>query len=435
MSGIRWLVLCVLVLGPGAAVAEEPEVDGGLEGRMAVVREVLRDVPLIDGHNDTPWAIRSHVDNRLGEFDFNDTTGFDRPMQTDLRRLRAGGVGAVFWSVWVPTELSGPEAVTTVIEQIDLVHRLTQKYPEDLEMALTAADVRRIHSGGRIASLIGAEGGHCLNDSLAVLRQLFALGVRYLTLTHWDNTAWADAATDAPQHDGLTDFGRAVVGEMNRLGMMVDLSHVSPQTMADVLAVTRAPIIFSHSGASRLNPHPRNVPENILASVAENRGVVMVDFVPVFLSDTYLGWRAAAKAEKTRLETYYPGDPQAVKDAMDLWMGDHPPPAVDVEDVADHIDEVRRVAGIDHVGIGSDFDGMPKGPEGLDDVSGYPLLLAELLDRGYSRDDVAKVAGLNVLRVMADVERVAAELQRTEAPNESLLVDLDGPEHDETSSN
>lgn len=440
MSGIRRLLSCVLVviaggLIPGIAVANEPQDDSELQGRLAAVQELLREVPLIDGHNDTPWEIRAHVDNRLGGFDFNDTTVLESPMQTDIQRLRAGGVGGVFWSVWVPTELSGPEAVAAVIEQIDLVHRLAQKYPEDLEIALTAADVRRVHAGGRIASLIGAEGGHCLNDSLAVLRQLYGLGVRYLTLTHWDNTTWADAATDAPQHDGLTDFGRAVVGEMNRLGMIVDLSHVSPRTMADVLAVTRAPIIFSHSGAVRLNPHPRNVPEDILGSVAENGGVVMVDFVPVFLSHPYLRWRAAAKAEKTRLETFFPEDPAAVDEGMELWNRDHMAPTVSVSDVADHIDEVRRVAGIDHVGIGSDFDGMPKGPVGLEDVSGYPLLLAELLDRGYSREDVAKVAGLNVLRVMGEVERVAAELQRTEAPNDLLLVDLDGPEHDESSSN
>ncbi len=435
MSGIRWLLVSLLVVFTGVAAADGPQDGGDLENRIAVVREVLREVPLIDGHNDTPWEIRSLVDNRLVDFDFNDTTGLDSPMQTDIQRLRAGGVGGVFWSVWVPTELSGPEAVTTVIEQIDLVHRLTQKYPEDLEIARTAADVRRIHAGGRIASLIGAEGGHCLDDSLAVLRQLYVLGVRYLTLTHWENTAWADAATDAPQHDGLTDFGRAVVGEMNRLGMIVDLSHVSPRTMADVLAATKAPVIFSHSGALRLNPHPRNVPDDVLRSIAQNGGVVMVDFVPVFLSDPFLSWRAAAKAERTRLETYFPGDPAAVNEAMDLWKRDHVPPTVSVSDVADHVDEVRRVAGIDHVGIGSDFDGMPKGPVGLDDVSGYPLLLAELLSRGYSRDDIAKLAGLNVLRVMGEVERVAAELQRSEVPNDLLLVDLDGPEHDETGGN
>lgn len=435
MRGFRWLVVCLLVAFAGAVAGAVPSDDRGHGERMAVAREVLREVPLIDGHNDAPWEIRSLVHNRLGDFDFNDTSGLDNPMQTDIHRLRAGGVGGVFWSVWVPTELSGPEAVTAVIEQIDLVHRLAQKYPEDLAIALTASDVRRIHAGGRIASLIGAEGGHCLGDSLAVLRQIYALGVRYLTLTHWENTAWADAATDAPEHDGLTDFGGAVVGEMNRLGMIVDLSHVSPQTMADVLAVTRAPIIFSHSGASRLNKHPRNVPEDILGSVADNGGVVMVDFVPVFLSAPYLSWRAAAKAEKTRLETYFPGDSAAVEEAMNVWSRDHLPPTVSVADVADHIDEVRRVAGIDHVGIGSDFDGMPKGPVGLDDVSGYPLLLAELLRRGYSREDVAKVAGLNVLRVMSEVERVAAELQRTEVPNDLLLVDLDGPEHDESSSN
>jgi len=435
MRGFRWLVVCLLLVFAGALAGAVPTDDGGHGERMAVARQVLREVPLIDGHNDAPWAIRSLVHNRLGDFDFNDTSGLDNPMQTDIHRLRAGGVGGIFWSVWVPTESSGPEAVTAVIEQIDLVHRLTQKYPEDLAIALTASDVRRIHASGRIASLIGAEGGHCLGDSLAVLRQIYALGVRYLTLTHWDSTAWADAATDTPQLDGLSDFGRAVVREMNRLGMMVDLSHVSADAMNDAIDVTRAPVVFSHSNARALNPHPRNVPDEVLRRVTDNGGVVMVNFGNFFISADVVSRVAAGKAEKARLETVFPGEPAAVTAAMDQWYTDHPMPEVTVEDLADHIDHIRSVAGIDHVGLGSDYDGVSSLPVGMEDVSGYPLLLAELLRRGYSREDVAKVAGLNVLRVMSEVERVAAELQRTLVPNDLLLVDLDGPEHMESSGN
>ncbi len=435
MTGFRWLVVCLCVLSAGAAAGDVPPADSDDGGRMAIALEVLREVPLIDGHNDAPWAIRSVVDNRLGDFDFNDTSGLDRPMQTDIRRLREGRVGGVFWSVWVPTELSGPEAVTTVIEQIDLVHRLVRAYPEDLAIALTAADVWRIHAGGQIASLIGAEGGHCLDDSLAVLRQLYALGVRYLTLTHWDNTAWADAATDTPEHGGLTEFGRAVVREMNRLGMMVDLSHVSADAMNDAMDVARAPIIFSHSNARALNSHPRNVPDDVLLRVRDSGGVVMVNFGNFFISNDVVSRVAAGKAEKARLQTVYPGDPEVVDASMTKWYTDHPMPEVTVADLADHIDHIRSIAGVDHVGLGSDYDGVSTVPQGMEDVSGYPLLLAELLRRGYSREDVAKIAGLNVLRVMAEVEQVAAELQRVEAPNDLLLADLDGPEHLESSGN
>ena len=244
------------------------------EGPSQTVQRVLDTVPLIDGHNDAPWAIRARVKNRLTQFDFTDTTGLERPMHTDIARLREGGVGAQFWSVWVPTDLEGPEAVQTVLEQIDLVHRLTAAYPDDLELAWSAADVRRIHGEGRIASLIGAEGGHSIGGSLAVLRSLAALGVRYLTLTHWQSIPWADAATDDPSAHGLSPFGREVVREMNRLGMLVDLSHVSAQAMHDALDTTRAPVIFSHSNALALNPHPRNVPDDVLRRLPDNGGVV-----------------------------------------------------------------------------------------------------------------------------------------------------------------
>jgi membrane dipeptidase len=386
------------------------------DGVRDEILELLRAVPLVDGHNDAPWSIRSRVSNHLKGFDFKDTTGLDKPMHTDLTRLRAGGVGGVFWSVWVPPELEGGEAVTAVLEQIDVVHRLIRKYPEDLEIALTADDVRRIHSAGRIASLIGAEGGYSIDDSLAVLRQLYAVGTRYMTLTHWSNVGWADAATDAPRIGGLSEFGEAVVREMNRLGMMVDLSHVSEQVMVDVLDLTRAPVIFSHSSAKSLNPHPRNVSDDVLRKLSANDGVVMVNFASLFISSVYLDRYGAAKAEEARLEAVNPGDPALVASEMERWYEANPIPSVPLAEVADHIDHIRDVAGIDHVGLGSDYDGVSSLPEGLGDVSGYPALLAELANRGYSVNDLAQVAGLNVLRVMEAVEDVAAELQRTEDP-------------------
>ncbi|HSL16959.1 MAG TPA: dipeptidase [Methylomirabilota bacterium] len=414
------------------APASEPVPDTG-PGIDAMVREVLRDVPLVDGHNDAPWAIRSRVKNHLAGFDFRDTASLERPMQTDLARLRAGGVGAQFWSVWVPVELPDAEAVVTVLEQIDLVHRLVARYPDDLELALTADDVVRIHRNGRIASLIGVEGGHSIASSLAVLRQLHALGARYMTLTHWSNTDWVDAATDAPEHGGLSPFGEVVVREMNRLGMMVDLSHVSAAGMNDVLDVTRAPVIFSHSCAAALNPHPRNVPDDVLERVAANGGVVMVNFGSYFADPRITERHAAYKAEEARLADLHPGDPQAVKDGMKAWLEANPLWTVPLAMLADHIDHIRTVAGVDHVGLGSDYDGVSALPAGLEDVSGYPALLAELARRGWSREDLAKVAGLNILRVMREAERIAAELQKTETPYEARIDD-DGYRHHEDAS-
>jgi len=388
----------------------------------ATVREVLETVPLIDGHNDTPWAIRDRWSNRLSNFDFHDTASIEKPMHTDLRRLREGGVGAQFWSVWVPTDLEGGEAVTTVLEQIDVVHRLIEKYPDELELALTASDIRRIHASGKIASLIGVEGGHSIDDSLGVLRCLYRLGARYMTLTHWKNTDWCDAATDTPVYGGLSPFGEAVVREMNRLGMMVDLSHVSAETMRDVLAITEAPVIFSHSDALALNPHPRNVPDDVLRMVADNGGVVMVNFGSYFLAPSHTERWAALKGERARLESLHPGDPDAVQEAIDRWIDDHPVPDVPLSVLADHVEHVRNVAGIEHVGLGSDFDGIGALPEGMEDVTGYPRLLRELVDRGWTKDDLAKLAGENLLRVMDEVERVSARLRETEEPVEALFT-------------
>jgi membrane dipeptidase len=414
------VMLLVLGAGPPIAVADDPPTDLELE---AIVREVLREVPLIDGHNDAPWGIRSRVANHLEDFDFRDTTGLERPMQTDLERLRAGGVGGQFWSVWIPVELDDGEAVVTVLEQIDLVHRLAQRYPEDLEIALTADDIVRIHDEGKIASLIGMEGGHSIGNSLAVLRQLHAVGARYMTLTHWTNTDWVDAATDAPEHHGLSPFGEIVVKEMNRLGMLVDLSHVSAAAMHDVLDVTRAPVIFSHSCALALNPHPRNVPDDVLRRLRDNGGVVMVNFGSFFVDEKITARYAAHEAEEKRLEILHPGDPKAVEDGMKAWLAANPLWTVPLGDLADHLDHIRAVAGIDHVGLGSDYDGVRALPAGMEDVTGYPALLVELVRRGWSREDIAKVAGLNMLRVMRDNERVAAELQRVEKPYEARIDD------------
>lgn len=387
------------------------------------IARLLEEVPLIDGHNDLPWAIRMRFGSRFAGFNLHDTATLDPPLATDLNRLRAGGVGGVFWSVWVPTELGKDEAVRTVLEQIDLVHRMAAAYPDELEVALGAADVRRIHSAGRIASLIGAEGGHCIADSPAVLRMLYAAGARYLTLTHWEGTAWADAATAAPEHDGLTDFGVALVREMNRLGMLVDLSHVSAAGMHDALDATRAPVIFSHSCAAALNPHPRNVPDDVLRRLPANGGVVMVNFGSYFIDPRVTERVAAGEAEDARLKSLHPGDPSAVAAGLDRWYAANPMPKVTIAQLADHIDHIRQVAGIDHVGLGSDYDGLSSLPEGLEDVSGYPTLLAELANRGYTREDLARVAGLNLLRVMVGAEQVAATLQAVEAPLERHLDD------------
>ncbi len=401
-----------------SALLSLPFARADVDPHIALVQEVLAATPLIDGHNDAPWAIRDRWSNKLGAFDFHDTASIDKPMHTDLKRLKQGGVGAQFWSVWVPTDLDGGDAVTTVIEQIDLVHRLVDRYPDELELALTAADIRRIHAEGKIASLIGVEGGHSIDNSMAVLRALYTLGARYMTLTHWQNVDWCDAATDAPEHNGLSVFGEAIVGEMNRLGMMVDLSHVSAEVMRQVLELTAAPVIFSHSSAFAINPHPRNVPDGILRQVAENGGVVMVNFGSYFLAQSHTERWAGLKAERERLKSLHPGDPDRVKREVDEWMVAHPIPTVALSVLADHVEYIRSKAGIDHVGLGSDYDGISALPEDMGDVTGYPRLLAELARRGWSRDDLAKVAGENLLRVMADVEKASVKLQKTEQPEE-----------------
>lgn len=393
--------------------------------QMERVREILRKTPLIDGHNDIAEQYKDRKKDHLDQIDLaSDTSKLDPVMHTDIARLRAGGVGGQFWSVYVSVDLPAAEAVQATMEQMDLVKRLTARYSDTFEMAYTAADVERIHAKGKIASLMGMEGGHSINNSLAVLREMYRNGARYMTITHWNNTAWADSATAAPVHHGLTAFGEMVIREMNRLGMLVDLSHVSEETMSDVLDVSRAPVIFSHSSARALVAHPRNVPDSILKRVAENKGVVMVNFAPGFVSEEVRQYEAALEAETARFKELYPGDPDGAKKALEEWKTSHPEPRATLMQVADHIDHIRKVAGIDSVGIGSDFDGIPSVPQGLEDVSKYPDLFVELLRRGYTEDDVRKIAGLNVLRVMKANEAMAAQLQK-ESPSDALIDEID----------
>jgi membrane dipeptidase len=353
-------------------------------------------------------------------------------LMTDIGRLRRGGVGGQFWSVFVPVDMTGPSAVQATLEQIDIVRQMTVRYPRDFELAYTAADVRRIHKDGRIASLIGIEGGHQIDNSLPVLREMYALGARYMTLTHSSNTEWADSATDAPKHHGLTAFGREVVHEMNRMGMVVDLSHVSAETMRAVLDIAEAPVMFSHSSAQAIVDHPRDVPDDVLRLLERNGGVVMVNFYPGYVSAARNRWDADYAAERARYDSppfagLYIGHPDRAKAALEEWLKTHPAPKVSLAEVADHIEHVRRVAGIDHVGLGSDFDGIPVTPTGLEGVDKYPDLLAELMRRGWTDQEVAKLAGENILRVLADAERVAARLRTSRKASEGTIEELDGP--------
>jgi membrane dipeptidase len=397
-------------------------------------RDLLRRFPLIDGHNDLPWALRERaagdaskvrlappgeVSGGPGEVPGDPAeVNLAAPvagLHTDLPRLAAGGVGAQFWSVYVPatpagTPLAGDGAVTAVLEQIDLARLMISRYPDALELALTAADVERIFAAGRLASLLGAEGGHVIAGSLGVLRMLYTLGVRYLTLTHNANVGWADSATDEPAAGGLTDFGRDVVREMQRIGMLVDLSHVSPDTMRDTLDVAAAPVIFSHSSARALCDSPRNVPDDVLARLAGNGGVCMVTFVPSFVSTECADWLAGLKAEAARRGV----DPKDLGQLFSLkpeWELAHPVPQATLAQVADHVEHVRKVAGVEHVGLGGDFDGTPDVTVGLQDVSAYPALFAELLARGWTEADCAALAGGNLLRALREAESFAARAQ------------------------
>jgi len=372
-------------------------------------RRLLREVPVIDGHNDYPWEVRQKAGMDLNKLDLS------RPqpsIMTDFARLAAGGLGGQFWSVYVPSPAPGTDpagSVTQTLEQIDIVHRMIARYPQRLVLALTAADIERAQKEGRIASLIGMEGGHSINSSLAALRMTHRLGARYMTLTHSLNVPWADSATDAPKLDGLSPFGEEVVHEMNRLGMLVDLSHTSPATMADALRISTAPVIFSHSSARAIANVPRNVPDEILRQLPKNGGLVMVTFVPQFISQAVADHSARETAERARL-TAAGAAADAVTRGLDVWRAANPAPRATLAQVADHIDHIRKVAGIDHVGLGGDFDGITTVVQGLEDVSTYPMLIAELLRRGYPDDDIRKIAGRNILRVMRGAEAVAGKV-------------------------
>jgi membrane dipeptidase len=410
--------------------------DAALSAR---VEHVLTSVPLIDGHNDLPWEIREKFGNAAGLDLSADTANLppakdavevQTPLMTDIPRLRKGHVGGQFWSVWIPPTVTGAAAVKMTIEQIDIVHTMVARYPKDLEMAYSAEDILRSHKAGRIASLIGIEGGHQIDNSLPTLRQMYALGARYMTLTHTSDTDWADAATDTPKHHGLTLFGRAVVHEMNRLGMLVDLSHVSPDTMKAALAASVAPIMFSHSGARALDDHPRDVPDDVLTLVARNRGIVMVTFAPGYVSAERAQWEADRAAEQTRFNAppyagLYIGQPDRAKTAMAEWDSHHPMPVVTIAMVADHVEHIRRVAGVDCVGIGSDFDGLPNTPQGLDGVDKFPMLFTELARRGWSDTDLGKLAGGNILRVLHEAAVVAKRLQTSEPPSSATIEQTD----------
>ncbi|MBF5045849.1 membrane dipeptidase [Aggregicoccus sp. 17bor-14] len=410
LRSVLSFALCAAALAPVLAHAASPD---DAAARLERARKLLREVPLVDGHNDLPWQVREREGNRLSQLDLMaDGRKLTPPLHTDLPRLREGGVGGVFWSVYVPADLPGSDAVLATLDQMDVVHRLVERYPKQLSLALTAADVERAHHEGKVASLIGMEGGHSIGGSVGALRQLYRAGARYMTLTHSKNVGWAESATDAPQAEPLTEQGRLVVREMNRLGMLVDLSHVSARVMHKVLDVAQAPVIFSHSATFALTPHPRNVPDDVLERLPQNGGVVMVAFVPDFVSDAVRLHNAEVAASAERFKALNTGNPDAGKAAFEAWLKAHPYPAATLAQVADHIDHVRKLAGIDHVGLGSDFDGITRTVEGLGGVEAYPALMAELLRRGYSDEDVRKVAGKNLLRVMRQVEATAQRLQK-----------------------
>jgi membrane dipeptidase len=407
-------VLCTAPLGlallaaPLAAQSRSP---------AQVAEAALEAAPVFDGHNDVPEALRERYRNVIAGFDFADSSkapsadGGPVGMHTDLPRLRKGRVGAQFWSVYVSASLPEPQAVVAVLEQIDVMKRLMARHPKELAFVTTADAAAAAMKRGQIASLLGMEGGNSIGESLAVLRQTYDLGARYLTLTHNKTLSWADAASDAPRHGGLTDFGRKVVREMNRIGMLVDLSHVSEATMMDALDEAKAPVIFSHSGARAIAGHVRNVPDSVLARLPTNGGVVMTVAYPAFLSEDYRQWTANRAAEDARLKSLHPCDPAAVQQGLAAWAAANVRPKATLAQWADHIDHIRKVAGVDHVALGGDYDGMEIGPVGAEDVTGYPVLFTELARRGWSQAELEKLASRNVMRVLKRAEAVAASMK------------------------
>ena len=418
MHPVRRSGLLLLALLLTTATVAAAQSDPALER----ARRILRSVPLIDGHNDLPWEIRHSrtAPMDVAAYDLRTRT----PGHTDLERLKAGQVGAQFWSIYVPGEVKDSGYARIQLEQFDIARRTIARYPDRLTLANRADDIEREFKRGRIASLLGMEGGHVIENSLGVLRSYYDLGARYLTLTHNVTLDWADAAMDSTRHGGLTEFGREVVREMNRLGMLVDLSHVSPAVMSDVLDLAEAPVIFSHSSARALTEHRRNVPDSILRRLPKNGGVVMVTFVPAFVSQEVADWEARAEEAAEGFEAQA-ADSAGRKRLMDEWRAAHPRPDATLAQVADHIEHVRRTAGADHVGIGGDFDGITETVVGLGDVSTYPSLFAELIRRGWSDDDLRKLAGRNVLRALRSAESTAARLRREREPSTRTIRQLD----------
>ena len=403
---MRSFVLLAVMIAATPSLAQQP-IDPKVQAR---IDRVLKKTPLIDGHNDLPWALRQEHGQSVEGLE----SGADKrkkPLMTDMARLRAGRVGGQFWSVYISGTITGDEAIRTTIEQIDTARRIIDAYPQHLELAKTAEDMERIHRRRRIGSLLGIEGGRQIGGSMAALRRFYDLGVRYMTLTHNQTTEWADAGTDEPKYDGLNPFGVEVIKEMNRLGMLIDLSHVSPGTMRDAIEASRAPVIFSHSDAHALNPHPRNVPDEILKLLPSNGGVMMITFVPTFLSKDDWAWSRERSAEEARLKSVYSFSKDQQEAGLKAWDAAHPAPVVDVAAVADHVEHVVKVAGHDHVGIGGDLDGIDRTVVGLNGVEDYPNLFAELIRRGWSDQNLAKLAGGNILRALRRAESVAAEMK------------------------
>ena len=403
---MRFFVLLAAILTAAPASAQQP-IDAKVQAR---IDRILKRTPLVDGHNDLPWALRQDHGQSIENLERGTNTR-QPPLHTDMQRMRAGRVGGQFWSVYISGTITGDEAIRTTIEQIDIARRIIAAYPQHLELASNADDMARIHRRGRIGSLLGIEGGRQIGGSIPALRQFYELGVRYVTLTHSQTTEWADSGTDEPKHDGLSPFGLEVVKEMNRLGMLVDLSHVSAATMKDAIEASRAPVIFSHSNTQALNPHPRNVPDEVLRLLPANGGVLMVTFVPPFLSAEDWAWSRERSAEEARLKSLYSYSKAKVDAGLKSWDAAHPAPLVTVGTVADHIEHAVKVAGYDHVGIGGDLDGIDRTVTGLGGVEAYPNLFAELIRRGWSDQNLAKLAGGNVLRALRRAEAVAAQMK------------------------
>ncbi|WP_294121258.1 dipeptidase [Sphingomonas sp.] len=408
---MRSALLLAALLVTTAAHAQQP-IDPKVQAR---IDRILKQTPLIDGHNDIAEQLSESHGYSVANLASGTDKWPDHPLMTDMARLHAGRVGGQFWSVYIDGTYTGDEAIRRTIEEIDIVDRMIATYPNDLERALTADDVVRIHKQGKVASLVGIEGGRQIGGSLAALRQFYRLGARYMTLTHNQTTEWADSATDDPKYGGLSPFGVQVVHEMNRLGMLVDLSHVSADTMKDAIAESKAPVIFSHSSARGLVGHLRNVPDDELQLLPANGGVVMVNFVPDFISDAVWHWGAEKNAEEARLKAFHRNSKAEVEAGLKAWEAAHPRPAATVSTVADHVEHVAKVAGYDHVGIGGDMDGIPYTPEGLTGVQDYPNLFAELIRRGWSDENLAKLAGGNVLRALRQAEAVSASMKNEPA--------------------